>query len=66
VKIYGGVNVQLHLFLVLALDGGELSALCPRHFTPKERPPGTDRIGGCTGLRAGLDALEKIKFLEFL
>jgi hypothetical protein len=32
-------------------------------FTPGERPPGTHWIGGWADLRAGLDDLEKRKFL---
>jgi hypothetical protein len=38
---YGGVNVYIHIFLTLALVGGEGSASCPCHFTP-----GTYWIGG--------------------
>jgi len=30
--------------LTLALDGGEWSASCPGHLTPKERAPGTHCI----------------------
>jgi hypothetical protein len=48
--------------LTLAL-GGELSASRSGHFTPKERAPGTYWIGGWVDLRAGLDDLEKRKFL---
>ena len=32
-KIYGGVEVKVHLFLTLALDGTELSDWCPANFT---------------------------------
>jgi hypothetical protein len=41
--------------LTSALDGGEWSASRPDRFTPKERVPGTHRIGGWVGPRAGLD-----------
>jgi len=38
-KTYRGVEVQLHVFLTLALDGGEWSASRPGHFTLGERTP---------------------------
>jgi hypothetical protein len=41
-------------FLILTLDGGEFSAICPFHFTP-----GTHWIGGWVGPRAGLDSGEE-------
>jgi hypothetical protein len=44
--------------------GGEWSASRPCRFTPEERPPGTHRIEGCVGTRAGLDEVEKRKFLS--
>jgi hypothetical protein len=37
-KMYKGVDVQIHVFLTLALVGGEWSALLPSSFTPKEKP----------------------------
>jgi hypothetical protein len=33
-KEYGGVDVQIHIFLTSALDGGEWSAPRPGRFTP--------------------------------
>jgi hypothetical protein len=36
-KAYGGVDVQTHVFLTLALVEGEWSASYPSHFTPGER-----------------------------
>jgi len=45
----------------LALDAGEWSASCPRHFTPRKRAPGTLRIGGWLGPIASLDAVVKKK-----
>jgi hypothetical protein len=33
-KVYGGVEVQLHAFLISALDGDEWSASHPIRFTP--------------------------------
>jgi hypothetical protein len=38
-KVYGGVDVQLHIFLTLALAGGEWSASCPGRITPGEASP---------------------------
>jgi hypothetical protein len=32
-----GVEIQLHLFLTAALDGGEWSASCPGRFNLRER-----------------------------
>jgi hypothetical protein len=40
---------------------GQLHA--PARFTPGERAPGTHWIGGWVGPRAGLDDVEKRKFL---
>jgi hypothetical protein len=52
-------------FLPLALDGGEWSSSCLSHFTHREIDPNTNWIGGWVGLRAGLDALEKIKIFLY-
>jgi hypothetical protein len=48
-KAYGGVDVKIHIFLTLALVGGEWSASRPGRFTPWERALGTDWIGGWVG-----------------
>jgi hypothetical protein len=45
------------------LAGGEWSASRPCLFTTGERAPGTHWIGGLVNPRAGLDDLEKSKFL---
>jgi hypothetical protein len=50
-------------FLTSALAGGEWSASRPGRFTPGEKAPGTHWIGGWVGPRAGLDDVEKRKFL---
>jgi hypothetical protein len=60
-KVYGGVDVYIHIFL--ALPGGEWSASCPCCFTPRQRASGTHWIGGWLDPRAGLDNVEKRKFL---
>jgi hypothetical protein len=40
-KVYWGVEVWLHAFLILALDGAQFSASRPGCFTPRERAPDT-------------------------
>jgi hypothetical protein len=62
-KAYGGVDVEIHIFLTSALAGGECSASRPGRFTPGERAPGTHWMGGWVDPRAGLDDVEKRKFL---
>jgi hypothetical protein len=62
-KAYRGVDVLIHIFFTSALVGGEWSALRPGRFTPGEKAPDTHWIGGWVGPRAGLDDLEKRKFL---
>jgi hypothetical protein len=57
-KAYGGVDVQIHIFLPSALAGGEWSASRPGCFTPD-----THWIGGWVDTTAGLDDVEKRKFL---
>jgi hypothetical protein len=57
------VDVYVHFFLTSALVGGERSASLPCLVTPEERAPGTQWIGGCVDLRAGLDNVKKTKFL---
>jgi hypothetical protein len=54
----GGVGVQMHILLTSTLVG-EWSISCPGHFTPGERAPGTQWIGGEVGPRASLDDVEK-------
>jgi hypothetical protein len=61
-KAYGGVDVQIHIFLTSALVAGEWSASRPCLFTPGERAPGTHWIEGWVGPRAGLDGLENILY----
>jgi hypothetical protein len=43
-------------FLTSELDGGEWSASSPCRFTAGESTPGTQRIEGWVGSRAGLGA----------
>jgi hypothetical protein len=62
-KTYWGVIVQTHVFLTSALAVGELSASRPGRFTPGETAPGTHLIGVWMDPRAGMDDMEKRKFL---
>jgi hypothetical protein len=62
-KVCGGVDVYIHIFLTSALGGGELSASRPCGFTPGEEAPGTHWIGGWVDPRAGLANVKKRKFL---
>jgi hypothetical protein len=61
VKTCGGSGGITLPFLTSALDDGEWSASRLGHFTPRERAPSTDWIGGWVSPREGLDALEKRK-----
>jgi hypothetical protein len=53
--MFGGVDVQIHVFLISALVGGERSVSRPCRFTPGERDSRTHWIGGSVGSKAGLD-----------
>jgi hypothetical protein len=57
-KTYCRVEVQLHVFLTSALDGGEWSASSPGSFTPAEIVPDTQCIVDWVGPSAGPDAVE--------
>jgi len=56
-----GMELQFHIFLTSALDGGELSAPHPGRFTPRKRAPGAQWIGGWVSPGAGLDAVVRRK-----
>jgi hypothetical protein len=58
-KAYVGVELQLHVFLTSALDGGEWLASRLSHFTPGVRAAGTLWTGSST--QAGLKAVTKTK-----
>jgi hypothetical protein len=60
-KAYGGVDVQIHIFLTLALVGGEWSASCAGCFAPGETAPRTHWIVWVDP-RVGMDDVEKRKF----
>jgi hypothetical protein len=54
IKVYGGVGVQIHILLTLALVGS---------FTPKPTAPNTHWKGGWVGPRSSLDDMQKKKFM---
>jgi hypothetical protein len=65
-KTYVVVDVYTHVFLTSALVGNEWSASRPDRFIPGERAPVAHWIGIWVGPRAGLDYMEKRKFLTLL
>jgi hypothetical protein len=58
-KTYGGVTVEIRVFLTSTLVGGEWSASRPCRFIPGEKAPGSDLIEGWVDPRAGLDDMGK-------
>jgi hypothetical protein len=59
-KTYGGVEVELHEFLTLALDGDVVSFRL-RALHPRENDPRNPLDGGSACPRAGVDAVAKRK-----
>jgi hypothetical protein len=57
-KMYVGVDAQIHIFLTSALVADEWSASGPGRFTPRERAPGTHCIEGWVGPKASLDKVK--------
>jgi len=55
------VEVQFHLLLTLALDGGEWSASGSGRFTPGIKSPGIKLDRELGDLRPGLDVVAKRK-----
>jgi hypothetical protein len=51
--------MDIHVFLNLALVGGEWLASLSSRFTPGDRTPGTHWIGGWVGLRTGVDDVDR-------
>jgi hypothetical protein len=58
-KAYWGVDVYIHIFLSLALAGGEWSASRPGRFIPGESAPSIHWIGGWLNPRASLDDVRR-------
>jgi hypothetical protein len=65
-KTHGVVDVQIHIFLTLALVGVGWLASRPGRFTPGKRSPSTHWIGGWMGPRTDLDDVERRKSLALL
>jgi hypothetical protein len=64
-KAYGGVDVQIHIFLTSALAGGEWSASRPGRFTSGTRALGAQWLRVWVGPRTGLDDVEWRKMLPY-
>jgi hypothetical protein len=62
-KVYGRVDIYIHVFLTSALIAGECSDSRPGRFTPGNKAPGSHRVGGWVSPTACLDAMEKRKSL---
>jgi hypothetical protein len=60
-KTYVGVDVQVHIFLILALVGGESSASRSGRFTPWVRVLCIHWIEGWVDSRAGRGIIDKRK-----
>jgi hypothetical protein len=58
-KVYGGVDVYIHVFLISARVGGAWLARRPGRFIPGERAPNAHFIGGWMHSKTGLDVMEK-------
>jgi hypothetical protein len=65
-KAYGGVDVYSHIFLISALVRGEWWTSRLGRFTPGEIAPSIYWILGRVDPRAGLNDVEKRKFLTLL
>jgi hypothetical protein len=57
--------LKIHIFLTLALAGGEWSVSRPCRFTPGERATSTHWIGGWVGPIASLDDAEKRNYTPY-
>jgi hypothetical protein len=63
-KAYGKwIYIYIHIFLTSTLAGGKWSASSPGRFTLGERFPSTHWIGDWVDPRAGVDDVEKRKFM---
>jgi hypothetical protein len=65
-KTYGGVDVQIYVFLTSAVVAGEWSASRPCRFTPEEKAPGSRWIGGWVGPKTGLYDVERTETFPVL
>jgi hypothetical protein len=58
-KTYGGVDVEIHVFLTSALVEGKWSAPRPGRFNPEEGDHDTHWIRGWVGPRTGLEDVDR-------
>jgi hypothetical protein len=65
-KTYGGVDIQIYIFLTSTLVGSEWSASCSGRYIPGRNTPGIHWIGGWMGLRTSLDDMGRRKILPLL
>jgi hypothetical protein len=63
-KAYGGVDVEIYIFLTSTLAGGEWSAFRLDCVTPRERAPGTHWIGGWVGPQSWSGQHDEVKILD--
>jgi hypothetical protein len=62
-KMYVGIEIQIHAFLTSATDADERSVSRPGRFTTGERAHGIHWTGGWVGFKAALDNGEERKSL---
>jgi hypothetical protein len=63
-KAYGGVDIEIRIYLTSALAGGKWSVSRPGRCIPAETVSDIHWIKGWVGPKAGLDDMEKWKFLR--
>jgi hypothetical protein len=61
--VWGGEEIQIHVFSTAAFDCSEWLVPNPGRFTPEEKAPGTYCIERHAGLRVGMGDLQKRKYL---
>jgi hypothetical protein len=64
-KIYGGVDVWIHVFLTSRVDRSEWSASRPDRVNPGERAPDAHWTGGWMGSQTGLDYVRRKKYCPY-
>jgi hypothetical protein len=62
-KAYGGLDVQIHIYLDHCTSWSLVVSFTARPLYPRGKSPDTHWIGGWVDPRASLDDVEKRKFL---
>jgi hypothetical protein len=62
-KMYGGMDAQIHIFFTKTLNGAGWSDSHSSHFTPGETAPSIHWIRGLVDPRTSVDNMENWKFL---